>query len=195
MLAAITSQLREALVTRKVPYPLVYGPERLTQGSSVSSHIVVERDRQSGDTWQAAKTHSKNPQRIFARGIGGVVRIYAESTRRGASTEDHERIADQVVNQVMMALRVIVVARRSEMRIRSSRLLTLDELAEAGLTYPGVVYELRLEIGMGVDDENYAAEAPAEATMGGEGGVSVVTTLDTSGSPEPTTDLPSASTR
>ena len=195
MLAAIVSQLREALVARKVPYPLVYGPERLEQGSSVRPHIVVERDRQSGDTWQAAKTNNANPQRIFARGIGGVVRIFAQSTKRGAAVEDHERIADKLVNQTMMALREIVVARRSALSIKSSRLLTLAELAEAGLTYPGAVYELRIEIGMGVDDENYAAETPAETTMGGEGGVSVTTTLDTSGSPEPTTDLPGAKTR
>lgn len=195
MLAAITAQLRDALQSRKVPHPVVYGPERLVQSSAVLPHIVIERDRQQGDTVGPPKTRSKNPQRVFVRGIGAVARVFCQSTLAGAGIEDHERDADKVINQLLVALRGIVLARKSDLRVSSSRFLTSAELAEAGLTYPGVVYEMRFVVDMGVADGNYAAETAAESTFGGVGGTTVSTTLDLTDSPEPTTDLPGATTR
>lgn len=194
MLAAITDQLRDELQTRLVPLSVVYGPERTIQGSTARPHIVVERDRQQGDTFGAAPTHSRNPELVFRRGIGAVVRIFAESTVSGAGQANHERMADKVVNQILLALREIIIARKTDFRIKAARFLTVDELAEAGLTYPGVVYELRLEVDMGVTDMAYDDEAAGEAEYG-DTWTSVSTTLDTSDSPEPTTDLPGASTR
>jgi len=195
MLAAITSQLRDSLQARLVPHPVRYGPERATQSSSVRPHVTIERDRQQGDTIGPPPTNRRNPRLLYKRGIGGICRVFAHSTVAGAQVEDHERDADKVINQVIIALRDIIVARKSAMRIRSSRFLTASELAEAGLTYPGVVYELRFEVDMGVADTNYQAEAADESTFGGEHGTSVGTTLDLTDGPDPTTDLPSASTR
>lgn len=199
MLAAITDQLREALELRGVPtlaIPVVYGPESLGQSTLVQSHIVIERDRAAGDVWNAAHAPMRNPRQIFSRSIGAVCRIFARSSLAGARNQDHERVADMLADQVMIALREIIIARKTLWQVTSSKLLTRDEMAERDLqTWAGVVYEIRFSADRGVLDTDYAGEAAEEATAGGTHGFGVSTTLDTSDSAGAGHGLPSATTR
>lgn len=191
MLAAITYQLREALEARGVPFPVVYGPQRLAQSVLADPHVVVERDRQQGDTVRPPTVVMRNPRLDHVRGVGAVVRVFAKSGDLGAKVEDHERVADHVLDQVLVALRAIVAARRTWWRIKSARLLSGAELeAREILGWPGVVYELRCEIDRGVTDANYAGEGRGEKSP-----TDIKTSLDTSGSPGPSTSLPGATTR
>jgi len=199
MLAAITDQLREALDARGVPVtaiPVVYGPESLGQTTLAQSHIVIERSRSMGDTWGPGHAPMRNPRQIFSVQVGAVCRIFARSSLSGARTQDHERVADQLAGQVMVALREIVVARKTIWRVMSSRLLTRDDMAERNMqTWAGVVYEILFSVDRGVLDTDYAGEAATEATAGGATGFGVSTTLDTSDSPGVGKDLPSGTTR
>ena len=195
MLAAITSELRTELQGRGVPYQVVYGPERVDQSVLARSHVVVQRDRQLGDSVDPAPAKHHNPHAIFVRWIGAMVTVYARSLESGATVAEHERIADMVADQIMLSLRVIVARRKSAMRFAGvPKLLSRDELeARELLTWPGVVYELRLAVGRGVRDAAYDGEGAVEKAAGADFGVS--TTLDTSASPGANTDLPGATTR
>lgn len=199
MLAAITDQLRAALEARGVPVksiPVIYGPESLGQTTLAQSHIVVERDRMAGDTWGPSRVPMRNPKQVFSVSVGAVCRIFARSSLSGARNQDHERIADTLAAQTMIALREIIIARKTLWQVTSSKLLTKDEMSERDLqTWAGVVYEIRFSIDRAALDTDYAGEAAAEATAGGTDGFGVVTTLDTSTSTGAGTDLPDATTR
>lgn len=195
MLAAITYELRELLKARGVPYPVGYGPERSTQSVAVDSHIVVERDRERGDEFKPPPTSRYNPHLDHSRDIGAICRVFARSTLSGAGPEDHERVADTVVDQVAIVLRAIISRRRTFWAVRSAKLMTAAEMAYAGITWPGVVYELRFTVSRGVTDATFQGEIAGESTFGGAHGTTVSTTLDTSDSPAGSNDLPSATTR
>jgi hypothetical protein len=206
VLLAISYQLREALKARGVPHPLAYGPERMGQSVLAAPHIVLERDRENGDLIAPPVAHRRNPRLDHVRWIGSILRVFAKSTTDGAGVGDHEREADRVVDQAMVALRGIVSARRSLWEIRSSKLLTAEEAGERGLeAWPGAIYEVRFAVARGVADLGWTEAATAagaagtnpadEATFGTAHGVSVATTVDTSDGPAGSELLPSATTR
>jgi len=196
MLYTITQELKTALAAKGCPVPVVYGPER--SGGLIGQRIVVERDRQSGDQFTGPRSQQRNPGLVDVRAIGSVLRVYAQSGVAGANVWDHERVADQVIDLVTVALRRIVSARKTLWRIGAAKLLSSDELELRGLkTWPGVVYELRFQIDRGVFDYTWTGDAKPEATMGGTGGVTVtaptVTITGGAGTAVPTA-LPAATT-
>jgi hypothetical protein len=196
MLAAITDQLRDKLSDRGVPYKVFYGPERLTPGSLAQSHIVVFRDRAGGDTYLGAQNNQQNPPVVNSQTIRGRIRIFAHSTLTSANVWDHERVADRVADQVVIALRVILVERKNPEKIVSGRLLTSAELGETGQQrWPGVVYEIRFGFNRAIFDVNYADEAAGEATFGSPGIKTVGNDMETDTSQTLNPDLPSATTR
>lgn len=196
MLAAITDQLRDKLSDRGVPYPVVYGPERMRQTPSTTSHITVMRDRAVGDVFAGPKSNAQNPNVIQSLQIGAKCRIYAHSTKSGANVWDHERLADAVLDQVVLALRDIVTPRKNFWTLKTARMVTPAEAGEPDLErWPGVIYELKFSVHRAVLDIDYAGESADEATMGGSGISAVDAALDTSDSPDASTGLPYATTR
>lgn len=199
MLAAITDQLREALQedARAVPFPVAYGTEHPASGLAVESHIVLFVDRAAGDVFSSPTGLNRNPQHRANVAEGAVCRIYARSTKAGARERDHEALARAVRDQVIVALQVILGARKNGPWLpRTGRFLAAADVAEPTLqAWPGVVYEMKFTVDRSVLDTTYAGESADEATMGGTGGFDTSTTLDTSDSPDPAAGVPSATTR
>lgn len=195
MLPNVTAEISTAMVAKGAPYPVVYGPLRTAPGVNSPSQIVVQRDRQRGDTVETAPSHRHNPRLVFKRAIGGLVHIFAHSRAPGASVGDHERVADKLVDQLLVAILKVSQARIQPFRVTESRLMSAQELEEQALTtWPGVVYLMRFQIDRGVTDADWSGEGAGEATFG-DGGAGIGTTIDTSSGPAAQTDLPSATTR
>jgi hypothetical protein len=196
MLAAITDQLREALEARGVPYPVVYGPESLTQSPMATSHIVVQRDRATGDTFLGGRSNTQNPPKVETVAFGAKTRVYAKSTLSGANSYNHERLADAINDQIVLALKPIIINRMNAITFTSARLLTAAELGSPALQrWPGVVYEMKFRIERSILQQNFAGESADTATMGGSGVSTVGGTIDVSDSPSGSTILPKATTR
>lgn len=195
MLYTITQELKAALIAKGCPIPVLYGPER--SGGMTGQRIVLERDRANGDQFTGPRSQQRNPGLVDVRAIGAVLRVYAQSTVAGANVWDHERVADQAIDLITVALRRIVSARKTLWRVGAAKLVSADELDLRGLqSWPGVVYEMRFAIDRGVYDYTWQGAALDEATMG-EGGFSIASpTLTMSGSAGTSvpTDLPSATT-
>jgi len=171
MLHAISLELAPALKARGVPFPVVYGPERLDVMSVGKTRIVLERDRGGGDSVGAGRARTRNPRLILTRGIGFVLRVFAQSTESGAGVWNHERLADSIVDKVLVCLTGIIEERRTLWRIASSGLVPAIELSQVGLErWPGVVYQITGSIDRGVADTSWSDAAAPEITLG-EGGV------------------------
>lgn len=173
MIYELQKELAAELEARGVPYPVLYGPESAqTTTPAVRSRIVLERDRKQGDRFDGPRSVHVNHQLSAVRAIGCVLRIYAASTAAGARVQDHERLADALLDRVTVALRKCVNVRKTLHRITAAKLLDGDELELRGLaTWPGVVYELRFEIDRGVFDRDWDGSAAPEAAIGGQDGV------------------------
>jgi hypothetical protein len=199
MLYEISKELSSALSVVGCPLRVVYGPEPKTTGLT-DSRIVIERDRKAGDQFTGPRSQQRNPKLIDVRAIGCVLRVYAQSTLAGASVYDHERIADQAIDQIDVAMRTIINTRKTMWRVTSAKLLSADELQLQGLTvWPGVVYEMKFQVDRGVLRTTWAGEAADEATMGGEGGVSLGSSMTVKIAGDPTVlgsmTTPSSTTR
>lgn len=197
MISSFTDDLRSALSDRGVPYPIVYGPERMQQTLLAEPHIVITRDRQQGETFKPPKTTKQNPPLDHVRAMAVRCLVYGKSRLPGATVADHERVADKVADQIVLAMRAIVNERQTEWVIIGGRMLNDTDLQEEGLeAWPGAVYELRFTIDRGVRNENYAGEYADESTIGGAHGISFDLTLSADGTgqenalPSATTELP-----
>jgi len=160
----IHKEVATELKAQGCPLPVVYGPERQGLGAALpASRIVFERDRSRGDVAKPGKARTSNPRMVAARAMGAVCRIYAQSTLTGAAGHDHERLADQAVDLVTVALHKVIGRRQTEWAISSAKLLSREELALRGLeVWPGVVYEMRFAVDRGVFDATWAGEAVEE---------------------------------
>lgn len=173
MIYEITKELAAELESRGVPLPVVYGPEKNASTAINRSRIVLERDRQNGDQSLGPRSQQKNPALANVRAMGCVLRVFAQSTLAGANVWDHERLADQAIDRIEIALRKVITKRRTAYRITSARLLSAQDLELLDLkTWPGVVYELRFQVDRGVLDTSWQGEALPTATIG-PGGVAI----------------------
>jgi hypothetical protein len=149
------------LEARGCPLPIVYGPESADDAALVRSRIVIERSRPSTDTVGPPRTHKLNPPRRAERGIAGRVRIYAHSTVVGARVQDHEEVAEQAADLVIVALQIAVARLETTAKITASGYVPASALAIGpdASVWPGVVYDLSVVVQRGVFDRTWALEA------------------------------------
>lgn len=163
----IHKEVATELKAQGCPLPVVYGPERQGVGTALGvTRVVIERDRSRGDVPKPGRARTFNPRMVAIRSMGAVCRIYARSTLTGAAGHDHERLADQAVDQITIALYKVVGRRQSEWSVSSAKLLTVEELALRGLeVWPGVVYEMRFAVDRAVFDATWTDEAAEELAV------------------------------
>lgn len=176
MMHSITLEVAAQLRARGVPHAVVYGPERTGTTVTGPVRIVIERDRAAGDGIGPARSVHTNPKMRAVRAIGCVARVFAKSNVAGAGGHDHEAVADQLIDALVVALDVVVRSNQTLWSPVSGKFLTAEDLAARGLTtWPGVVYELRFTVDRGVFDLDFAGEAAPEADVG-PGGVGIKST-------------------
>jgi hypothetical protein len=163
VLYLVTKHLTTFLAERGCPYRVIYGPTRFEDVALVDSRIVVERPREQSDTIAVPRTTKLNPARRAVRGIAGVVRIFAHSTLPGARVEDHEHIADQLADMVIVALQRAAQAELTSITMSRGGLLSKEDAGVTGAEqWPGVVYEIPIEVLRGVYDRTWAGSARDE---------------------------------
>ena len=194
MLREIASEMQAELDARACPFRIVYGPERAPI-SLAQCRAVIERDRGGTENVSAPKSRGPNPRMIAVRSTSAKCRVFAKSSLSGANVYDHERFADQMVDQLTVSLHACVRRRCTEYRISSARILAAEELQLLDLeAWPGVVYEFKFEVDRGVFDTTWTGERRPTVDMGGAGGVSLGTSVSIGDSTN-SNDLPSAQTR
>lgn len=182
MLYGIAHRVEAALKARGIPFPVVYGPERTdTTTLGTRTRIVIERDREGGDSVGPARSVHTNPNMRAVRAVGAVARVFAKSERAGAGVQDHEGVADKLVDRLHVALDSIIRSDQTLWAVSSAKLLNANELEQRGLkTWPGVVYEIKFSVDRGVFDTDWTGEAAPEAELGADS-ISSTTTVKLNG--------------
>ena len=199
MLYEISKEISTALQAKGVPFAVVYGPER-DPASVNETRVVIERDRRATDEFAAPTGRPLNPRLFAVRWQAVQIWIYAQSTLDGARIEDHEAVAEQLVDKTYVALVKCVAAgkrggaveQHNALRITSAHVLGADELRLLGLeAWQGVIYEISCAIDRAVVDTTWTAEAPATAKMGGAHGVTIAAPVKTTSTQAADGTLPS----
>lgn len=159
MIHEIGRELEAKLAAKGCPLKVI--DREGTQPTAWRNVVVIER---TTDTTGPARSQSFNPKRYYTRNIGAKLTIYAQSTKSGALWFEHERITDNVVDLVHVALRTIAAERRQAITFGGGEFIKITDL-EKSEREAGAVYVLPFTVERGVSDRTWAGAIAAEATL------------------------------
>jgi len=142
--------LAKHLELRGWPFPVHYGPTRVKSGNCV----VIERNRNSGDTLDPNKTGEGD--RLAVRLMGCAATVYAASGHKGAHLGDHETLCEDLVDSVHSGILLWAPQAKARVTITGGRPLRADELGylTENPNWVGAAYQLTFAIGRGVFDHD-----------------------------------------
>lgn len=177
--------VKKAVEAKGMPFVMEYGPAQVP--SSVGpTRVIFQRERGVGETLKAPTGTHRNPGMVARRGLPILVRIFAMSTVQGAGFQDHEQLALQVSEQILVEVHRAVRSFGTEYALTFSGLV--DNAPDAK-DWKGVTHEIRFTVDDGVMDVSWKGEAAAQGSP-----ASVSNTRTVNGGTAPT-DMPSATTR
>jgi hypothetical protein len=167
MIYELSRDLQDMLRARKYPVTVEYGPERTLRDGYPENVILIERDRESGDSVETAHGSQRNPRKMRTRKLGAIATIWARSNLPGARIGDHERACEGLVDALIISLEEWgTEARAGDIPITSARYATAADHNDVE-TWPGVVYLLRFQVPRGMLRRDYTGEARPESPFTG----------------------------
>ncbi len=160
--------VRDRLIARKFPTPIVYGPERTERQALHHTHVVFMRDRDAAETLGPAHGSKSNPRRLATRDHTAVAMVYARSSIEGAAVQDHEGDCDQIVDALIVAITEWASQNKAVgTTITEARYLFPTDHEDVDAWKPGVVYRLKFRVPRGVYALTYEQAAKPEQALGG----------------------------
>jgi hypothetical protein len=176
MLGEIRHRLERTLrEERHCPVRVEYGPVSPDRIGEARDVIVVEYDRNAGDTFGPPRTMGKKgvgTERRFTRSVGCKATIYARATVAGARRQDHEDRAFSIGTQLLIALDDVL--RGGRVDDAGAQIANTQHAWDRGTgqftDQPGetthAVYELPFVIHTGVHDAVFGGDTPPGFTLG-----------------------------
>lgn len=150
--------IRDATRAKGMPYVMEYGPAQVPVAAG-NTRVVFQRDYDSPDAPQPARSQHRNPIMVGVRGSSLLVRIHAQHTAKGAQRHDHEELADQIADQVRVELHKASAAFNTIYRITRMGFVPNLDVADG---WAGVTYEIRFQIDRGEFDRDWQGAAADE---------------------------------
>lgn len=183
----IVREVDAALAARKVPFPVVYGPERTESTTWAEERVVIQHPRVPGtDTLEGPRGLAKNPRAHARCHVGAVAHIYARSPLAGAGIHDHERRARAVLDRLYVALDKTIRGAGSPWAATGGGFIVPPD-AEGSSTWGGVIYELPFTYERAMQDRAWSDDPNADGAarpVGTLGGLSSTTKVSFAGDPE-----------
>lgn len=174
MIREIALEAQKILADLGVPFSVVADKETTETATWGRERIVIGYDVDGTDSFVPAHQVHVNPKQRFAADEACIARIYARSTQPGATVFEHRRRVKLARDKLVWALFVVSRKRRNRFNPTSGRLFTPDDLKDTERD-GGAAYELRFTFSRGMDNRTWAGAAAPEVTVGGAGGIPIVT--------------------
>lgn len=160
MLYALARIAETELQLRGCPVRVMYGPERMQDTALTDTRIVFQRSRRARDRISSPSSSKLNPSRRAERELDALVQVIARSSLDGAQLHDHEELADQIVDMLIVVLQIAAARSKTTVALNGGSFLSTQALALEGMeSWPGVVYELTFSVQRGVFDRSWAGDA------------------------------------
>ena len=182
------------LCSRKFPFRVKYAPER-TDRAKYDPVILIMRDTETSEKVETAHGVQKNGRKSRTRRVPVKLKIYAKSSLDGARLEEHEELADYLVDALVTGLVIWSTEERGgALEFGEMAFMTPDEVVTSEGKpegWPGVVYLMRFTIGRGVVERDYLGQVKPTAAINGVGSVVEVRQVNEDGSAaDPATQPP-----
>jgi hypothetical protein len=166
MIQKIREELAAYLASKSVPVTVELnepvGGSKM-QSTFGRSRITLDHETdRKGDAFLPSRSQRLANQHRYTRSQAWILRIYAQSGRAGALRFEHERLANDILDFVLVGLDEIAAKRSNRWTPNGGSFVTIADLAESERP-GGAVYELSLSFDRGVS-EAVTWPAPDEPT-------------------------------
>jgi hypothetical protein len=166
-LDSVVRQLDAAMVAKKSPFRVFYGPERMASAGGGVTRIVIDDAGPGADT-SSPVTATRAQHNVGQFDCGFTVTVYARSPKSGARVQDHRNLARRLFKVAFGQLNIIAkgIPSRGINPSWSGGFIVPDDLA--GTEVHGfAVYQATLSIPDGIADlETTWAELEADFAEG-----------------------------
>lgn len=165
MIGELADRVRANLAARKFPHRVTYAPEYAEREAVHAASVVFARDRETPDAvgaptgWRGAPDADAPLQRRNR----AIVRVYAKSSKPGATARDHEDECDRVCDGVWTA--VYQEAKGFLLETTTQRFLRAADLADQQ-AWAGCVAELRFSLCSRIRHVDYTGAGPDTGEIG-----------------------------
>ena len=174
MIHEIGVELSAELVLQGCPFPVITGPETTDPASFGRERIVIDYADAPGAV-TAPPSLRANPQHPYARWVPGKITIYARAVDAAAANFEHTRRAHHVVDLVLVALKKVCQRSPRRQRFEPGSVTPVKAEALEGSKRPGgAVVELTFQVQRAVVARTWSGAIASEVTIGGVGGVTIV---------------------
>lgn len=142
----------------------VYDRDLTDTTAPIKERVVIERDYEAGESFAAPPSQKLNPTMPLARNMAAKIRIYAKSPKANALQWEHERHLDAMLDQVLVALNDVIVARKNSYQIGRGKFFLLAD-AKSSEQIAGAVYELPFTVSRGIYRTTWKGEATPEVEI------------------------------
>ncbi len=171
MINQLAREVKKRMRVQKFPHPVIYAPEILGR-AGFTLGVVFERDREAGDHvgapvgWQRAGSAGKTADAPFARRVAGLVTVYVQSAKAGATAEEHEAECDLVCDGTLCAMNRVVKAAGLLLEIVDSRIVLASEFNQPDdKILPGCAARIRFRVAVPVRDVTYQGAGDLTGTV------------------------------
>lgn len=161
MIHEIARELETALRAKKCPIRVVDRDE----GARLPARerIVIEHDDAAGDSFSAPRSVFKNPKHDYLRTIGVKATIFAWAPQTGATEFEHRNRAEQILDVVLNAMRLVSRQRKNFFEPKSGGFVPFADTEKSDRRI-GAVYELKFTFDRAVERRDWAGAARPEGT-------------------------------
>ena len=177
MIHEVGRELEVLLAAQGCPFK-VYDKEATKPTSWARNRIVIERGDE--DKVGPPRFQSRVPKVHFVRQIPATITVFAQSAVTGAQLFEHRRLADNVVDMVLIALRKIAGTRKNGLAIASSKRVPIDDLEKSEVA-GGFAHQIAFTIERAVSERTWAGDLQEQFEVP-TGGIRSVTEVSYSGS-------------
>lgn len=165
MIHEVGRELEAAIAAQGCPFKVFYreSTQTTTWGRN---RIVIAREPE--DKVNPPRFQSRVPKVHYVRDVAGVITIFAQASVTGAKEYEHERVCDDVVDMVLIALRGIAGVRKSAIAITKSTRIPIDDLSKSERV-GGVAHQISFTIERAVSERTWAGSTQGTFAVGAGG--------------------------
>ena len=175
--ATLAREIEAILRGREFPVRVLYGPQRFAP-EGPHMQLRLERDAASPETFGAAPgPRSDDSRPVAQRELSFVWTVHARSSAGGATLGEDERVLDDLVDALFVALREWGSAGKTAVSIGEARILTPEERGVEALAN-GAAYLLRISVAHGILPRDYRGDGRPTGTATAVGAGALEVSID-----------------
>lgn len=166
MIHDIAKEVTADLASRGVPFGLLLNDSPKGRSSFASTRMTVEHTKGLGaDRFGPVRSMRTIDKHVATKSAGYTIEIYAKSTRGGALLLEHEVLAEELCDQIVVSLRIVSSRRENALTITGAGFVEIEGF-EGSEKPGGALYVITFTFDRAVFARTWKGELTPTVTFG-----------------------------